>query len=218
MRRTEASAQKGSTPRRTRSKSRRALKPEQRYRVGLPAPLVPGLERYAAEADLSMSKAISSLARLGLESQESRKRDFFKRLKQNLANDNPSQQDRVADEFRALIPWRRVHAEDPMGSITTERKISQDELFDLAEWKAQDPGCPRERLAIRISVRSNFAAMAGIRAGFSLSGQVARGGSVKSQSRALARSSFQCAYRFPSSSAHRSYNSATRASAACSFA
>lgn len=53
-----------------------------------------------------MSKAISSLVRLGLESQESRKRDFFKRLKENLANDDPSQQDRVVDEFRSLILGR----------------------------------------------------------------------------------------------------------------
>jgi hypothetical protein len=67
---------------------------------------VPGVERYAEEADLSMSKAISSLVKLGLESQESRKRYFFKRLKQNLANDDPNQQDRVVDEFRALILGR----------------------------------------------------------------------------------------------------------------
>jgi hypothetical protein len=94
------------TLRPTGPKSRRALKPEQRYSVGLPATLASGVERYAAQADLSMSKAISSLVRLGLESQESRKRDFFKRLKQNLANDDPSQQDRVVDEFRALILGR----------------------------------------------------------------------------------------------------------------
>jgi len=53
-----------------------------------------------------MSKAIAALVRLGLESQENRKCEFFKRLKENLANDDPNQQDRVVDEFRALILGR----------------------------------------------------------------------------------------------------------------
>jgi hypothetical protein len=53
-----------------------------------------------------MSKAIAALVRLGLESQERRKREFFERLKENLANDDPDQQDRVVDEFRALILGR----------------------------------------------------------------------------------------------------------------
>jgi hypothetical protein len=53
-----------------------------------------------------MSKAIAALVRLGLESQESRKRDFFKRLKENLDNDDPSDQDRLVDEFRTLILGR----------------------------------------------------------------------------------------------------------------
>jgi hypothetical protein len=50
-----------------------------------------------------MSKAIASLVRIGLESQEERKREFFKRLKENLANDDPASQDRMVDEFRSLI-------------------------------------------------------------------------------------------------------------------
>jgi hypothetical protein len=50
-----------------------------------------------------MSKAIATLVRLGLETQEERKREFFKRLKENLADDNPAHQDRMVDEFRALI-------------------------------------------------------------------------------------------------------------------
>jgi hypothetical protein len=53
-----------------------------------------------------MSKAIAALVRLGLENQEHRKREFFKRLKENLANDDPNQQDRVVDDFRALILGR----------------------------------------------------------------------------------------------------------------
>jgi len=52
---------------------------------------------------MSISKAIAALVRLGLEGQESRKRDFFKRLKENLEDDDASQQDRLVDEFRALI-------------------------------------------------------------------------------------------------------------------
>jgi hypothetical protein len=50
-----------------------------------------------------MSKAIATLVKLGLESQDSRKREFFRRLKENLSNDDPKQQDRLVDEFRALI-------------------------------------------------------------------------------------------------------------------
>ena len=61
------------------------------------------MQRYAETVDTSMSKAIAVLVRLGLESQERRKREFFGRLKENLANDDPNQQDRLIDEFRALI-------------------------------------------------------------------------------------------------------------------
>jgi hypothetical protein len=50
-----------------------------------------------------MSKAIAVLAHLGLESQEMRNREFVGKLKENLAQDDPRQQDRLVDEFRALI-------------------------------------------------------------------------------------------------------------------
>src|SRR5713226_9049317 len=73
---------------------------ESRYTVGLAPILANQVQRYALTVDMSMSKAIAALVRLGLESQESRKREFFKRLKENLANDDPSQQDRLVDEFR----------------------------------------------------------------------------------------------------------------------
>ena len=53
-----------------------------------------------------MSKAIAALVRLGLESQEKRKQEFFKKLKKNLAEDDPGQQDRLVDEFRTLILGR----------------------------------------------------------------------------------------------------------------
>jgi len=53
-----------------------------------------------------MSKAIATLVRLGLQSQENRKREFFRRLKENLGNDDPSVQDRLVDEFRTLILGR----------------------------------------------------------------------------------------------------------------
>lgn len=56
--------------------------------------------------DTSMSKAIATLVRLGLEGQASRKREFFRKMKDNLANNNPKQQDRLVDEFRALILGR----------------------------------------------------------------------------------------------------------------
>ena len=79
---------------------------EPRYTVGLSPALARQVERYAATTDVSMSRAIAALVRLGLEGQESRKREFFKRLKQNLSNDDPKQQDRLVDEFRALILGR----------------------------------------------------------------------------------------------------------------
>ena len=81
-------------------------KVESRYTVGLAPPLSNQVARYAQAVDTSMSKAIAALVRIGLESQEDRKRDFFKRLKENLADDDPSQQDRLVDEFRSLILGR----------------------------------------------------------------------------------------------------------------
>ena len=56
--------------------------------------------------DTSMSKAIAALVRLGLEAQESRKAEFFKKLKANFANDDPKQLDQLLDEFRTLILGR----------------------------------------------------------------------------------------------------------------
>jgi len=64
------------------------------------------VEHYAETVDTSVSRAIATLVRLGLENQEHRKRDFFRRLKENLANEDPQQQDRMVDEFRALILGR----------------------------------------------------------------------------------------------------------------
>ena len=77
-----------------------------RYTVALSPSLVHQVERYAGAADMSMSKAIAALIRIGLESQENRKREFFKKLKENLANDDPKLEDRLVDEFRALILGR----------------------------------------------------------------------------------------------------------------
>ena len=79
---------------------------ESRYTVGLPPELAHRVERYAETVDTSMSKAIAALVRFGLEGQDNRKREFFKRLKQNLANDDPQNEDQLVDEFRALILGR----------------------------------------------------------------------------------------------------------------
>jgi hypothetical protein len=81
-------------------------KVETRYTVALAPSLAGKVSRYAQSVDTSMSKAIAALVRIGLESQEDRKREFFKRLKENLANDDPNQQDRLVDEFRTLILGR----------------------------------------------------------------------------------------------------------------
>ena len=81
-------------------------KVESRHTVGLAPSLASRVKRYAESADTSVSKAIAALVRLGLDSQERRKREFFEKLKENLANDDPNLQDRVVDEFRALILGR----------------------------------------------------------------------------------------------------------------
>jgi hypothetical protein len=92
--------------RQTKAIARPNLTSESRYTVGLSPELAERVENYAETADTSMSKAIATLVRLGLESQQDRKREFFKRLKQNLAEDDPKQQDRLVNEFRMLILGR----------------------------------------------------------------------------------------------------------------
>ena len=79
---------------------------ETRYTVGLAPSLANKVERYARTVDASMSKAIAALVRLGLDGHEVRKREFFGKLKDNLANDDPNQQDRLVDEFRTMILGR----------------------------------------------------------------------------------------------------------------
>ncbi len=91
---------------RRKFKAGRPGKTEPRYSVALPPVIANQVERYAETVDTSMSKAIAALVRLGLVSQEDRKREFFKRLKENLADDDPKQEDRLVDEFRALILGR----------------------------------------------------------------------------------------------------------------
>jgi hypothetical protein len=85
---------------------RQQIRAGSRYTVGLAPSLAKQVAQYARMADTSMSKAIAALVHLGLESQEMRKREFFGRLKANLANDDPGQQDRLVDEFRTLILGR----------------------------------------------------------------------------------------------------------------
>ena len=80
--------------------------PQSRYTVALAPGVADNVARHARTADTSMSKAIATLVRLGLEEQESRKREFFAKLKTNLENDDPGQQDQMVDEFRALILGR----------------------------------------------------------------------------------------------------------------
>lgn len=81
-------------------------KAESRYTVALAPALANQVGRYAQSVDTSMSKAIAALVRMGLESHADRKRDFFSRLKENLAHDDPHLQDRLVDEFRTLILGR----------------------------------------------------------------------------------------------------------------
>jgi hypothetical protein len=107
MPQSEANTQgRGRKASRGKSKPNRLDKAGPRYSVGLPSTVASQVERYAETVDASMSKAIAALVRLGLESQANRKREFFKRLKENLAKDDPRQQDRMVDEFRTLILGR----------------------------------------------------------------------------------------------------------------
>ena len=71
--------------------------------MGLAPTTATKVQRYARNSDTSMSKALATLVRLGLENQEIRKREFFHRLQENLATDDPARQDEIVDEFRALI-------------------------------------------------------------------------------------------------------------------
>lgn len=89
-----------------KSKPNRRSTSEPRFSVALPSTVATDVERYAETIDASVSKAIATLVRLGLESQASRKQEFFERLKQNLARDDPKEQDRMVDEFRTLILGR----------------------------------------------------------------------------------------------------------------
>ena len=81
-------------------------KAESRYTVGLAPSVASQVEGFAQTVDTSMSKAIATLVRLGLEGQKSRRREFFKRLKANLESDDLNEQDRLIDEFRTLILGR----------------------------------------------------------------------------------------------------------------
>jgi hypothetical protein len=81
-------------------------KTESRYTVALPPALAQQVEQYAETVDTSMSRAIAALVRLGLQNQENRKREFFKKLKENLANGDPKSEERLVDEFRNLILGR----------------------------------------------------------------------------------------------------------------
>ena len=95
-----------SRARRQASADKRQAPSPPRYTVALAPAIADNVARYAQNADTSMSKAIAALVRLGLEEQESRRREFFAKLKTNLANDDPGQQDQLVDEFRALILGR----------------------------------------------------------------------------------------------------------------
>ncbi len=87
----------------TKESLSRDRKGDGRYSVSLDRGVVEQVERYARAQDSSMSKAIASLVRLGLQGQEERKREFFKKLRANLANDDPGKEDEMIDQFRTLI-------------------------------------------------------------------------------------------------------------------
>ena len=102
----EGNTKTAARPSRKPGKTATGKKTDTRYTVGLAPSLARQVERYAQTVDTSLSRAIAALVRLGLEGQESRKREFFNKLKANLENDDPKQQDRLVDEFRTLILGR----------------------------------------------------------------------------------------------------------------
>jgi hypothetical protein len=77
-----------------------------RLTVALAPSIARRVERFAETADTSMSKALATLVRLGLEGQQARKAEFMERLKTNLASEDPKEQERLIDEFRDLILGR----------------------------------------------------------------------------------------------------------------
>ncbi len=83
-----------------------AAKAEVRYTVGVALGLAHKVERFAQTVDTSRSRAIAALVRLGLEGQEIRTREFFKKLKANLDSEGPEREDQLVDEFRDLILGR----------------------------------------------------------------------------------------------------------------
>ena len=62
---------------------------ESRYTVGLAPSVAKQVAHYAEAVDTGLSKAIAALVRLGLDGQENRKREFFRKLKENLGDDDP---------------------------------------------------------------------------------------------------------------------------------
>ena len=99
-------SKRGQDSGRRKLKAGRPGKAELRYSVALPRVIANQVERYAETIDTSMSKAIAALVRLGLMNQEDRKREFFRKLKENLAGGDSKQEDRLVNEFRALILGR----------------------------------------------------------------------------------------------------------------
>ena len=99
-------SKRGHVSGRRKFKASRQGKTELRYSVALPPAVANQVERYAETVDTSMSKAIAALVRMGLANQENRKREFFRKLKENLAGGDSKQEDRLVNEFRALILGR----------------------------------------------------------------------------------------------------------------
>src|SRR6266851_4154483 len=97
-----AAAKRGRRRAGVKTQTNQPGKTESRYTVGLTPVLARQVEQYAKTIDTSMSKAIAGLVRLGLESQANRRREFFKKLRENLANDDPKRENQLVDEFRDL--------------------------------------------------------------------------------------------------------------------
>jgi ATP-dependent HslUV protease, peptidase subunit HslV len=78
------------------------------------------VEAYSKQSHLNRSQAIASLVRAGFDVQEQRKREFFKRLRENLVNTDPRKEDQMVDEFWDLIMGRWL----PIPPVAIRRRVS----------------------------------------------------------------------------------------------
>jgi len=135
-----------------RVRSRRTT--ESRYTVALTPDVIPAVEQYAKTVDASMSKAIATLVRLGLESQESRKREFFQPQAKSCrrgpsATRSPGKRVSDPDSWPLINAQNSVGEPAPgeMGPPTRTRRSKKD--FDGRSFRISGMESPKSRCSQR---------------------------------------------------------------------